>query len=97
MIKIHKGTGGPKFLMDILARYYLPGLLQQQGQKLKRLVLQLDFHPVLAQLPRTEVQLEGAEANQLIRLHVRLQKGQPSLIQGSVALPMTGLKPSRRA
>src|SRR5262249_36621258 len=72
------------------------GVLQKHGEDLKRLILKLDSDSVLAQLPRIEVSLECAKADQRPNIstacHRRLRV--PQSIAGSKAWEKTPNTPT---
>ena len=59
---------GPDLFVKLLPGDHAPGLLKQQRQDLKRLLLQPHPPAVLAQLPRLEIHLEDAEAEDVLRM-----------------------------
>src|SRR5712692_7873593 len=62
-VEVHEGIRRPELLLEFFSRDDLTRMLQQQRQDVKRLVLKLDLQAVLAQLARTQIELECAEAN----------------------------------
>src|SRR5215471_4188823 len=61
-VKIHEGLRGPQPLPDLLPRHQVARMLHEEGEDLKRLVLEFYTDPVLAQLGRFEVHLKRAKA-----------------------------------
>ncbi len=62
MVEIHEGVRRPEPLAQLVARQDLAGTLQQHGEHLEGLLLQLEFRAVLAQLAGTQVHFANAEA-----------------------------------
>jgi hypothetical protein len=61
VVEIHEGVGRPEFLAQLLARYNIASALQEQGENLKRLLLQTKPGAVLAQFAGGEVELEDSK------------------------------------
>ncbi|MGB2836464.1 MAG: hypothetical protein WBC30_12625, partial [Candidatus Sulfotelmatobacter sp.] len=51
----------PEFLAQFLARHHIAGALQQQGQNLKRLLLQAKLGAVLAQFASGKIEFENTK------------------------------------
>jgi len=62
VVEVNKGVGRPQSVAKIIARHYLSRTLQQQGQNLQGLLLQLHLDPVTPQLSCAQVNLKGSEA-----------------------------------
>ena len=60
-IGFDKRTGGPNCLAQVLPRHHFAGVLQQQRQDPKRLLLKPDLDPLFEELARAKVDLEHAE------------------------------------
>jgi len=73
MLKVDESPLRPELLAKLFSRDHLARLFQEHNQDLKGLVLQLDFHAVLAQFARSQVQLKRAETDNWSGLHARLQ------------------------
>ncbi len=63
VIEIHEHFVAPEALAQFLARNHATGMLKQRDQHLKRLVTQLEFHPMLTELTRVQVNFEAVEAD----------------------------------
>ena len=63
VVEIDKSIGGPDLLPQMLSCYHFPPAFEQD---LKRLLLQTDFDPVLAELSRGLIELEGTETDCLL-------------------------------
>ena len=70
MVEVDVGIG-PHLLLKLFTGDYSAGLLEQQREHAKRLLLQPHPPAVLAQLPRFEIHLEDAEAEDAGSLAVR--------------------------
>jgi hypothetical protein len=62
MIEIDEGIGRPDCFAQVVARDDLTCVLQERGQDLKRLFLQPDASPILAQLSGGQVRLKNAKS-----------------------------------
>src|SRR6266849_5317805 len=62
VIEINEGIGGPVLGAKLFASHHFVRPLQQNGEDMKGLFLQLDPHALLAQLPRAHVHLKHSEA-----------------------------------
>jgi hypothetical protein len=65
-VEVHEGISRPNRLLQILPRHHLARMPQQHRQDLKRLFLQLDLQPVLAQFASLEVEFESPEADDAV-------------------------------
>ena len=62
MIEIDEGIGRPDCFAQVVARDDLTCVLQERGEDLKRLFLQPDASPVLAQLSSGQVGFKNAKS-----------------------------------
>ena len=62
-IEVHKGLGRPEPPLQFFTGNDLTRMLQQHGENLERLLVQLDFQPVLAQFAGAQVNFKSLEAN----------------------------------
>ena len=62
-IEIDDNIGRPKTLLQLFARHDLAWTLDEGNQYLKGLLLEFDAHTLLAQLTRSEVDLEDTETD----------------------------------
>src|SRR5215510_778172 len=62
VVDVYKGVRRPKLLPKLLPGDDLAGMFQQKCKNLKRLLLELDLHPLLAQLAGLQVSLENTKA-----------------------------------
>jgi len=62
VIEINESIGGPDFFAQIVAGDNLTGVLQQGSEHLKRLFLEPDASPVLAQLSGGQVDFKNTES-----------------------------------
>src|SRR5438552_18538482 len=60
-VEFDKRAGGPNRLAQVLTRHHFAGVLQEQGQDPKGLLLQPDLDPALAQLACVKINLEHSE------------------------------------
>src|SRR5579864_6072151 len=65
VIEIHESIGRPKTLPQFLTGDYGPSTFQQESQHCKRLLLQAQLAVLFAQLPRSQISFEDAEAGRL--------------------------------
>src|SRR5439155_18034786 len=63
VFELYVSIGGPQFSADLLSRYEFAWSFQQHVENLKRLLLQLYPHPVLAQLSGLEIHFKGPETD----------------------------------
>ena len=63
VVEFDESVARPEAFVEFLARYDFARALDKRPQHLKRLFLQPDASPVLAQLARCRVKLEGAKSN----------------------------------
>ena len=68
--EINEGSVRPEAFLQILAGNDVAWTLQQHQQNLKRLLLKPQPNPALAQLARASVELENAEAKNVLTLWV---------------------------
>ncbi len=72
----------PELLPQLFPRHYLAGMVQEKAENLEGLFLQLDPNAALAELGRSDVQLEYAKAASLraalCRLHDRTPLDSPA-------------------
>src|ERR1700692_4699786 len=61
MLEIDKRVTRPEFLLQFLTADQFTGMIQQHLQDGQRLTLQANAHPLFAQFPRVNIELEGAE------------------------------------
>jgi hypothetical protein len=61
VIKVHEGISWPEPEPQLFARDYLTGLLEQHGEDLEGLPMQLDPQSVLSQFAGPKVYFEGAK------------------------------------
>src|SRR6266446_5613317 len=61
VIYIYEGVRRPKFLPEMFPGDDLTWMFEQKSEDLKSLLLELDLHPLLAQLPSVQVGLENAK------------------------------------
>ena len=65
MFKVDEGVGRPQSLSQILSCDELAGTVQQCLENLKRLIGKIDPDATLPQFARVQIQLEGAEADEI--------------------------------
>jgi len=70
VVEIDKSVGGPKAGAELLAGDHLTRILQQDGQDLKRLLLDLDLLAVLAQFGGGKIGLENTETHGAVILRL---------------------------
>jgi hypothetical protein len=58
---VHKSVARPQSSLELIPHDHLAGMLQEQGEDLERLVVEFDFHAVLAKLAGAEVQVKTSE------------------------------------
>ncbi len=61
-VKVHKSIRRPKLVAKLVPGNDFAGIFQQHNENLKRLLLQPESDPVLVQLARRKVNLEGSKA-----------------------------------
>jgi len=66
VIDVHKSVRRPKLLPELLPGDDLARMFQQKFQNLKRLLLELDLHPLFAQLASLQVGFESAKTQHAI-------------------------------
>ncbi|MCU1311515.1 MAG: hypothetical protein JWO20_2640 [Candidatus Angelobacter sp.] len=62
VVEVNEGVGGPECGAQFFAANQFSGALQEEGEDLKRLFLQSQFHAAFAQLELAQVGFEWAEA-----------------------------------
>jgi hypothetical protein len=61
VIEVHEGIRGPKPLAQFFAGNHGTGSFEQHSENRKRLFLKAQLAPLLAKLPRPQVDLENAK------------------------------------
>ena len=65
MLEFNERARGPQPRLNLLSGHYFARSLQKHDKNLKRLVLKPDLQPVFAQLSRSAIHFENAEAHNL--------------------------------
>jgi len=60
-VKFNKRVGGPQFPSEFFSCDYFPGLLQQNGENPKRLILKAEQNTVSVNLTHSEIDLEESK------------------------------------
>ena len=66
VIDVHKSFRRPKLLPELLPGDDLARMFQQKFQNLKRLLLELELHPLFAQLASLQIGFESAKTQHAI-------------------------------
>src|SRR5260370_1360182 len=61
VVDVHEGIRRPQLLPELVPGDDFTCVLQETCQYLKRMLLELDMHPLLAQLPSVKVGLESSK------------------------------------